>query len=297
MVAKTRKKRHMRILLASDGSLHSRRATRWLRDLGLPSDTTITVLTVATLHEPPRDAQTVRDLWTTARADARRVGERAAKILEQRWPRVEVLVAQGDPSVEISYAADEMKVAMVVLGARGLGRIERFLIGSTSLRVARYGPCPVAIVRGRPRKTGRVLVAVDGSDGSRAAVRFLSVSEIERDSGVSLLHVLPRVPEGRRPAGSANDRAVSADTRRDTAAADRILGEAASMLDESRHVTERLVAHGDPAREIVNIARTRDVDLVVLGARGLRTLGRVLLGSVSETVLHRLGCPVIIVRG
>jgi len=286
----------MRILLASDGSRHSRRATWWLRDLALPSDTTITVLTIATLHEPPRDAKTVRDLWATARADAHRVAERAAKILKRRWPRVEVVVAQGDPRVEIVHAAEEMKVAMIVLGARGLGRIKRLLIGSTSLAVARYAPCPVAIVRGRPHKTGRVLVAIDGSNGSRAAMRFLSISEIERDSRVTLLHVLPRATDVRRPGDSPDDRELGSDRRRHKAEAESILRDAAAMLDESHRRSERLVAHGDPAREIVKIALSRDVDLVILGARGLRTLGRLLLGSVSETVLHQASRPVIIVR-
>jgi nucleotide-binding universal stress UspA family protein len=286
----------MKILLTSDGSSHSRRATRWLRDRALPTDTTITVLTVATLHEPPRDAQTVRHLWATARADAHRVGERAAKVLKRRWPRVEVVVAEGDPRVEIVHAAEEMKVAMIVLGARGVGRIKRLLIGSTSLAVARYAPCPVAIVRGRPHKTGRVLVAIDGSSGSRAAMRFLSISEIERDSRVSLLHVLPRATDVRRPTDSSNDRKLGSERRREKAAAESLLRDAAATLDESRRVSERLVAHGDPAREIVKIARSRDVDLIILGARGLRTLGRLLLGSVSETVLHQASRPVIIVR-
>ncbi len=56
------------------------------------------------------------------------------------------------------------------------------------------------------------------------------------------------------------------------------------------------MSDGDPAREIVRIARSRDVDLVVLGARGLRTIGRLLLGSVSETVLHHVDRAVVIVR-
>jgi nucleotide-binding universal stress UspA family protein len=53
---------------------------------------------------------------------------------------------------------------------------------------------------------------------------------------------------------------------------------------------------GDPAREIVRVARSSDADLVVLGARGLRTIGRLFLGSASEAVLPRVGCPVLIVR-
>jgi nucleotide-binding universal stress UspA family protein len=46
----------------------------------------------------------------------------------------------------------------------------------------------------------------------------------------------------------------------------------------------------------VRKAHGLDADLVVLGARGLRTLGRLLLGSVSETVLHQVKRPVVIVR-
>ena len=281
----------MRILLATDGSRHSRRATRWLRDLGLPSDTTIAVLSVATLDEPPRDAQTMTELRAELGRKARRVAERAAKTLERRWRRLEVTVKEGDPRVEIVYAAAEMRVEMIVLGARGLGRVKRVLLGSTSLAVARYAPCPVAIVQGRPHKTRRVLVAVDRSSGSRDALLFLSLSELERDSRVTLLHVLPRavIAESRRSATSLDD-------RKEHAEAETLLRDAAATLPKSRRSIEPLVAHGDPAVEIVKIARRRDVDLVILGARGLRTLGRLLLGSVSETVLHQAGRPVIIVR-
>ena len=287
----------MRIVLAIDGSSHSRRATRWLRDLALPSDSKIIVLAVATLDEPPRDAQTLSDLRATVRTRARGLGERAASILEQRWQTVEVAVAEGDPRVEIVHAAEQMRARMVVLGARGLGRVKRVLVGSTSLAVARYAPCPVAIVRGRPRRTKRMLVAVDGSKGSRAAVRFLAVSEVERDSRVTLLHVLPpeTVPGARRATRSSEDRKLGEDARRQRAEAERILRDATAMLGRRRR-SECLVTHGDPAREIVKAARTRDVDVVVLGARGLQTLGRLLLGSVSETVLHQAGRPVIIVR-
>jgi nucleotide-binding universal stress UspA family protein len=287
----------MRVLLATDGSRHSRRATRWLRDVGLPADTTITVLTVATLETPPPDGQTVRDLWVTVRRDARRVAERAAKTLGRRWPQVEVLVRDGDSRVEIVDVADEMRVGMIVLGARGLGRVRRVLIGSTSLSVARYAPCPVAIIRARPHKTSRLLAAVDGSDGSRHAIRFLANSELERESAVTLLHVVPddAIREGGSPASPSDDRKVDGAERHDVEA-ENILRGAAVMLDQHGRRSEGVVAHGEPAAEIVKIAADRDVDLVVVGARGLRTLGRLLLGSVSETVLHRAGRPVLIVR-
>jgi len=75
-----------------------------------------------------------------------------------------------------------------------------------------------------------------------------------------------------------------------------MLAAAAARFPDARQPIERWVIEGDPAKGIVRSAQDRDVDLVVLGARGLGTLGRLLLGSVSETVLHHAGRPVLIVR-
>jgi nucleotide-binding universal stress UspA family protein len=231
-------------------------------------------------------------------SEARQAAERTAKILRRRWPEVESVVTFGDPRVEIVHVAEETRVDMIVLGSRGLGRPGRFFVGSTSLAVARYAPCPVAIVRGRPRKVRRILVAVDGSEGSRAALRFLSIFELVRDTQLSLLHVLPTsaIPRLRRRGTSSPDRQPDEDRRKQREDADAMLTDAAAVLADAGRPVERLVSEGDPAREIVRTAQSRGVDLVVLGARGLRTLGRLLLGSVSETVLHHVARPMVIVR-
>jgi nucleotide-binding universal stress UspA family protein len=271
----------MRVLLASDGSGHARRAARWLRDLTLPSDTKISVLTVATLTEPPRDSQTMRELRDSLVTEARQTGETTAKILRPRWSAVETVVTQGDPSVEVVHVAEESGADMVALGARGLGAVKRFFVGSTSVTVARYAPCPVAIFRGQPRRVRNVLVATDGSEGARAALRFLAIFELVRDSHVVLLHVVQE-PGGHRPKPGADE--------------DEVLADAVTVLAEVPYAVERVVVEGDPARQIVATARSRNVDLMVLGARGLGAIGRLLLGSVSETVLHHAGWPVMIVR-
>jgi len=109
------------------------------------------------------------------------------------------------------------------------------------------------------------------------------MSELAHDSRVTVLHALPR------PVGKGNERKQHAE-------AETLLREAGAALEESRRAVERVVAVGDPAREIVRTARSRNVDLIMVGGRGLRTLGRVLLGSVSETVLHQADRPVVIVR-
>jgi nucleotide-binding universal stress UspA family protein len=273
----------MDVLLATDGSTDSRRATRWLRDNPLPSGTTVCVLTVATLTDPPRESQSMAELREKVRREARRTADRAAKILRRRWAKIETAVAEGDPRVEIVRWAEERRVDMIVLGARGLGALKRFLIGSTSLAAARYAVCPVAIIRGRPNRFKRVLVAIDGSEASYDALRFLSIFELVRDARVSLLHVLPKAMAPRHRFSRH-------------AKAQNLLAKASGGLGVARHPMELLVAEGDPAREIVRAAQDHNADLVVLGARGLGAIGRLLLGSVSETVVHRLGQPMVIVR-
>jgi nucleotide-binding universal stress UspA family protein len=78
--------------------------------------------------------------------------------------------------------------------------------------------------------------------------------------------------------------------------AERAMADTVTDLAKRNCSVKRMVVRGGAAGEIVRVSHERNVDLIVLGARRLRTLGRLLLGSVSEAVLHRAGRPVIIAR-
>jgi nucleotide-binding universal stress UspA family protein len=125
----------------------------------------------------------------------------------------------------------------------------------------------------------------------------LSTFDLVSDARVTLLHVLPTsAASGLRRAIASKGEPAEESRRKRRADADAMLAEGAAMFSDPRYPVERLVSEGDPAREIVRSAHTRDVDLVVVGARGLGTLGRFLLGSVSEAVLHHMDRPVAIIR-
>ena len=78
---------------------------------------------------------------------------------------------------------------------------------------------------------------------------------------------------------------------------DRSLARAAAELRGRVTRVTRATPTGTPAGEIVSVARELDADLVVVGARGLGGIERLLLGSVSERVLRDARCPVLIVKG
>lgn len=59
---------------------------------------------------------------------------------------------------------------------------------------------------------------------------------------------------------------------------------------------EEVIAHGDPAAEIVRVASERGVDLIVISSRGRAGLGRILFGSTAEAVVRHASCPVLVVK-
>jgi len=59
---------------------------------------------------------------------------------------------------------------------------------------------------------------------------------------------------------------------------------------------DRLLEEGDPAATIMQVARERNCDLIVIGSHGRTGLSRLLMGSVAETVLRKASCPVLTVK-
>ena len=76
-----------------------------------------------------------------------------------------------------------------------------------------------------------------------------------------------------------------------------ILDRAAALLRTRLSRVTRSMPKGHPAGEILAAAAGFDADLIVVGARGLGGMKRLLLGSVSERVLRDARCPVLIVKG
>jgi universal stress protein A len=59
---------------------------------------------------------------------------------------------------------------------------------------------------------------------------------------------------------------------------------------------EELIVHGEAASEIVQVAKDRDVDLIVVSSHGRTGLGRILFGSTAEAVVRHAPCPVLVVK-
>lgn len=290
----------MRVLLATDGSDDAQAAAAWLAGFALPDDTTVRVMTVAAVAPSSLDIPTVRDFQASLHQEARAVVDGTCAALARRFRTVEAHVQEGDPREVLVRAAEEWPADLVVVGARGLSAVAGFVLGSVSLAVARHAPCPVLVVKNGARACRRILVAIDGSEPALAAAAFLARLPLDPGVGVTLVGVVerPRYPSAAPVAAASVLRAAIEEIVAErTAALGRALERAAAPFGERAARVERTVTVGYPPDEIVRAAAAAGADLVVVGARGLGALKRLLLGSVSEGVLRNAERSVLIVRG
>jgi nucleotide-binding universal stress UspA family protein len=138
----------------------------------------------------------------------------------------------------------------------------------------------------------KILVAVDGSDESKRAARQGADIAVRFGAKLTLLHVIAPllVPPD---AYGLDLGSIAANQESD---AEKLLREAEAFLEEPGIEIQRQVAHGPPAEMIHRVAVAGGADLVVVGSRGRNAAARVLLGSVSDRLVHISSQPILVVR-
>ena len=139
----------------------------------------------------------------------------------------------------------------------------------------------------------RILIPVDGSDRSLAAVRHVAGALAPATSAleIHLLNVQPPVPAA---AATFIDSAVLRDYHRDEGT--KALSGARKLLDEASLRYESHTAVGEPAETIAAYAEQRDCTGIVMATRGLGRAAGLLLGSVAHKVLQLSKVPVTLVK-
>jgi nucleotide-binding universal stress UspA family protein len=143
----------------------------------------------------------------------------------------------------------------------------------------------------------KILLAVDGSDASMSAVAAVEAMSLPTGSAIEVVSVVPLTFA---PDGSVWPNVIRVDPPSDR---ERVLGDVAERLNAiagrlrtAGTSVDTRVLEGRPATEIVIEADRSDADLIVMGARGLSAVRRLLLGSVSSEVVDHAPCPVFVAR-
>ena len=134
----------------------------------------------------------------------------------------------------------------------------------------------------------RILCATDGSERSDRALRQAARMALADDGELHVAHVIERIPGGGRLAGQ---NVFLTEDEIDS----RIVRQAEEMTQRAGVKAEVHLVRGggNPAKQLAELAERIDADLIVLGSRGHAPLAGVVLGSVTQQLLHQTDRPVL----
>ena len=302
----------MKILIAYDGSEFADAAIRDLRHAGLPDNAEALVYTVADVIVPPevqpgdevppelpairRAHERAKQKLKQAEARAREASER----IQRDFPNWEVSfeAAAESPAWAIIFKAGEWHADLVVVGSHGKsGLAGRLILGSVSQRVLYEAPCPVRIGRESKNQVPplRILVGIDGSSHSKAAVQAIAKRRWPEGTQVRLLTVVDTVMLlGDQEEREAKWLEVDDVDKWDDVRA--LFKPEAELLRASGLDAEVMIRRGHPTQQLLDEAETWVAHGIFVGAKGVRGIERLLLGSVSAALAARAHCSVEVVR-
>ena len=310
-------KEKVKVLIAYDGSECADIALEDLKRAGLPPEAEALVMCLADVFVPLPIDKEVEDTVPMYIPDVvRRAHERAQQKLEEakalakraseqvkvlfpRWQvRFEALA--DSPAWALIRTAEQWKPDLIAMGARGHSVFGgRLILGSISQRVLYEAPCSVRIARmSRERADDRIrmLVGVDQSSDSNAAVDAICSRKWPRGSEVGVLAVVDTVMAINADPSDPVMKWIEVSDERNWDQVREIFEPAAEKLRRKGLHAEVLIRRGNPADQILEEADTWGADCIFVGAKGIRGIDRLLLGSVSSAVSARAHCSVEVVR-
>jgi nucleotide-binding universal stress UspA family protein len=286
------------IVVGVDGSDSALEATRWAarsaKLRGLPLQI-VHACVLPPIKHPTTTASQAR--WVEALAEnGQHIISEAAHAARVVAPDLEVATCHdlGTASeVLIEKSADAHSV---VLGNRGLGGFRDMVVGSVAVSLAAHGHGPVVVVRGHgdrpPRTDGSVVVGVDGSPASEAAIEYAFEEASMRGAGLVAVHTWLDIAFASAWTALPWDDDWQAVVDDETVLlAERLAGWQEKYPDVQ---VARVVARDRPVRALTDAAE--QAQLIVVGSRGRGALIGMGLGSTSQALVHTAPCPIAVVR-
>jgi nucleotide-binding universal stress UspA family protein len=287
------------ILQFLDSSVHSAAAVELIAALPLSAGSEVMLLAAGSQAPQPG-----HPLALAAQDQAR-------PALKQRGLRVTCQALPVEAARRWRSVAEELKPDLVVTGANDLRPKAGGPWRGIAHQVIEQSRWPTLIARAPFRGLSRVLLAVDGSATSQAAVEFLAGFALPPEAEVRVLHVaahepmaaltVPGWPTGARliPPGPSLAGIAKWDRRHKAEQAQQaqsIVTESLQALMSAGVRARRRIAYGDAAEVILRYSRTQKIDLTIVGARGLGAVRGWLLGSVSRRLVQHARGSVLVVR-
>lgn len=297
-----------RIIVPLDGSQLSHAALPLARGLAEQTGAGVTLLSVI---DPPRDFYISPQDSSSTRLRPKDIEHLAdEEIRLQRYLegvkttfegiRVSTDIRLGQAADEILDAAGSSGGTAIVMASHGRSGLGRMLIGSVANRVVQATHAPVFVIRASSdsraeygkQKINHLAVALDGSKLAEQGLDH--AYDIFRNN---VRYTLVRIVEPVAVGESYAAETIANYERETREFAEEYLAETSETLTSRGATVSADVRVTQPAAGILTIASEFGADLITMTTHGRSGVGRFLMGSVAERVLHESDRPVMIVRG
>jgi nucleotide-binding universal stress UspA family protein len=279
-----------KILLADSSTGQAEQMLRALMDLPTMQRATVTVLHVV----PP---QVTTEAMQAKREEGAKQLAKAVEGLHldpDKFKAVNTVIREGDPKDEVCRVAEEIDTDLIIMGSRGMGRLQSILENSVSQYVFQLSAKPMLLVKDDVyvKRINRVMVAMNASKAAQESLELaLRLLQDYKGGKIILAHIDPNL--------AVRQELTPAEAERDP-----ILVPAIAAAKQRSIAYQCIAMSGKPGESICKVAEATNADLLVLGspdrrpsvARSLPDLDRLLGTSTSDYVRVNAPCPVLFTR-
>lgn len=278
---------YSKILVAFDGSESSRNALRQALDKF--EDSWIKVLIVTPAYEGDLELVGIHDIHSLLSGPTEELKQAAREIIGLESARVNIDVVKGEAFERIIDVAENENCTLIVMGRRGLHRVERMFMGSVTAKVIVHSSTDILVI---PREAeigwDNIIVATDGSANSEKALAKAIDFGKRYKSLVTGVTVVDMHPEHYADAGGVVEQLDEK--------ANMVLKGAVTGASTAGVKLYSQLLHGNPAAEITAYAKENNAGIIFVGSRGLSGLKKIFLGSVAEKVIGLAPCAVFVTK-
>lgn len=281
--------KYRKILAAIDGSESSVHALRESFKLAANEKSWITAVCVIPPYEGDLALVGVGNVLQAMRQPCENAIKEARILAKSTRVLMKAVLEEGMPHEKIIDVAEAENCELIVMGRKGISKLERALLGSVTARVIGYSQMDVLVVPFFYSVNFKnILLATDGSKYSKAATEKAIDFAASYGGALKILSIVDVPAEFY---GDAPD------------AVENMVGKARAFVDDAKKKaadagiqSEGMVVEGEAYLVINDIAKKVNADLIVMGSHGRTGMKRLLMGSVAEKVIGYAPCPVLVAR-
>jgi nucleotide-binding universal stress UspA family protein len=225
--------------------------------------------------------------------------EELAETVRKSGLTVSTSIQNGPPGPQLVEMAERANADLVVIGTRGLTGFEHLVLGSTAEYVVRRSRCPVLTVHpgdDSPKDPVElVLVPTDlGSGAGDAVDAFAKVFEGADRPRVLLAFADPTPPYLEPFKHETLEKWGQPDVRKEDI--EEKLAPTVAKFESAGFEVETEILDGGPVQAITELAKERDVDMILMSTHGRSVLANVLVGRTAQRIVQHAPCLVLTVR-